>query len=426
MATINVNWQQPNHDIENLATIYKPLRNERCTRVIELLAGDAPEPLAARLRTIDLTDEPEYEAISYTWGTRTATENYLMLSGRKIAIRTNLWNCLWRLRRSTGTRILWIDALSISQTDLVEKGQQVNMIGDIFGQATCVLVWTGEHADCSEELFRPWPPTIRLRDRLKSFTRPIDVFGSEPWYGDHAVPPKEVSHRRGVWEAFMSRSYWQRTWIVQEILLARSLTIYCGNDAMSWDKMIQSKYRPNRDQIKPIVILDGFGFRKDEELRYSTFLAILFWRDGMVLCRGIKHLYPGMVVMLHCFRSSECEVDLDRAYAFLSFERDLEGEQLIPVDYTIDFSELFIRVLDTRMDTYDGELYEMFVAFQLNRKALMDIEDRLSQRTYQKHYSQLDLATAQDRWHYLHSAFKLYSAFKDARKDYEDAMRRFS
>lgn len=155
--------------------LYAPLPTPTSTRVIALAPGTFGESLHATLLIIDLADLPAppaqpieliqtvqhvlYEAISYTWGpppTSTNPDKTVNLSGHDISIRLNLYQCLQRLRHESQQRRFWIDALSISQTDLKEKGKQVAMIGRIFGGAEMVRVWVGEEADGSSELFGGW------------------------------------------------------------------------------------------------------------------------------------------------------------------------------------------------------------------------------------------------------------------------------
>ena len=54
-------------------------------------------------------------------------------------IRPNLAGCLRHLRLPESDRRLWVDALSISQTNIEEMNQQVGNIGRIFRGASRVL-----------------------------------------------------------------------------------------------------------------------------------------------------------------------------------------------------------------------------------------------------------------------------------------------
>jgi hypothetical protein len=119
--------------------IHKPLRYPSDSiRLLDLAPGARGSPISGTLREARLSEEPQYECISYTWGDE-AECKIIDLKGHSVDIRRNLWNFLQRCRQPHRIRTIWVDALSISQTNLAEKGQQVQMIGWIFKQAERVI-----------------------------------------------------------------------------------------------------------------------------------------------------------------------------------------------------------------------------------------------------------------------------------------------
>ena len=129
-----------------------------------------------------------------------------------VHIRHDLFNFLIQLRRHGQTDPLWVDAISISQPDIVEKGQQVAIIGDIFRQARNVLIWVGQHAGASESLFQPWlcpprtcpviPPKFKDSKVKSKLWRVADKMVH--------ITPEQQYHRFQVWLVFLRRLYWQR------------------------------------------------------------------------------------------------------------------------------------------------------------------------------------------------------------------------
>ena len=143
---------------------YQPLPSRSFTRLLQLLPGPPTAPIRASLVVVDLTQQHrEYEAVSYCWG-RKGIERDIEVNGERLQIWASLYQCLLRLRSPISERLLWIDALSISQRDLSEKSQQVQIICDIFQQAVRVLAWLGEHAYGSEDLVQPSPsPLVKIQ-----------------------------------------------------------------------------------------------------------------------------------------------------------------------------------------------------------------------------------------------------------------------
>ena len=64
-------------------------------------------------------------------------------SGIHTNIGPKLAAALRRLRNDTTSRILWVDAICINQTDDLEKADQIRMLGFIYQNAYQVLVWLG-------------------------------------------------------------------------------------------------------------------------------------------------------------------------------------------------------------------------------------------------------------------------------------------
>jgi hypothetical protein len=111
-------------------------------RVLDLHPG-AGTKLRATLRVVSLNAKPQYEALSYTWGARGST--VVILNDNCPASTTNnLANALRRLRRRSGKRTLWVDAICINQADTAERSRQVALMGRIYSNAWYVNVWLGD------------------------------------------------------------------------------------------------------------------------------------------------------------------------------------------------------------------------------------------------------------------------------------------
>ncbi|ENH70979.1 hypothetical protein FOC1_g10008350 [Fusarium oxysporum f. sp. cubense race 1] len=61
---------------------------------------------------------------------------FIGLGNRALPITRNCHQALSRLRRKTGSLLIWVDAVCINQSDLGERSEQVAMMGTIFSQAT--------------------------------------------------------------------------------------------------------------------------------------------------------------------------------------------------------------------------------------------------------------------------------------------------
>jgi hypothetical protein len=88
--------------------------------------------------------------VSYVWGN---LENKLpiFMHNHNFDVTVNLRAALLRLRNHCIERILWVDAICINQENLEEKGNQIQSMARIYGQANRVIVWLGEAENDSNQ-----------------------------------------------------------------------------------------------------------------------------------------------------------------------------------------------------------------------------------------------------------------------------------
>lgn len=82
-----------------------------------------------------------YQALSYTWGSR-SHRRPVLCNGQTIWATPNLYDALWHLLAQAKALPLrlWVDALCIDQRNTDDKAQQIILMGDIYRNAVKVLV----------------------------------------------------------------------------------------------------------------------------------------------------------------------------------------------------------------------------------------------------------------------------------------------
>jgi hypothetical protein len=85
------------------------------TRLLPLLPDEDDAPLAGQLVWANLDRQPEFEALSYTWGKSPERTHITLNAIPGFPITLNLAAALRRLRLQDRPRQLWIDAISIDQ-----------------------------------------------------------------------------------------------------------------------------------------------------------------------------------------------------------------------------------------------------------------------------------------------------------------------
>ncbi|KAI8292164.1 hypothetical protein K4K60_010602 [Colletotrichum sp. SAR11_57] len=170
-------------------------------------------PLSGRLVQSDITYQPDYEALSYVWGDGSPSK-HIFIEEHTVPITTNLHLALVHLRHSSEARTLWVDALCIDQSTHGERNQQVMIMGDIYKSARQVVVWLGEAADDSHLVFE------HLKDKSAKKSWPNVA--------------KPTPRLRRAWLALITRPWFFRTWVIQEVALSRKAVVMCGEDAAPW------------------------------------------------------------------------------------------------------------------------------------------------------------------------------------------------
>lgn len=132
--------------------VYSPL-GTREIRVITLLPDADYKPIRCTLEHVSLDEEPEYEALSYTWGPDEINAA-LLINGKSVGVRRNLLCALYHFRQkielpnptieNPKPLKLWIDALCIDQNNDSERSSQVRMMGSIYENCKKLRIWLGE------------------------------------------------------------------------------------------------------------------------------------------------------------------------------------------------------------------------------------------------------------------------------------------
>jgi len=114
-----------------------------------LAKDDTRTKLACTLTVWPANEAPSYHAISYTWCPKYLTTD-ILIHGKELEVTRN---CDYALRQSQwhgGVGYVWIDSICIDQANNNEKCHQVEMMGNIYRNASQVLACVGSHADDSE------------------------------------------------------------------------------------------------------------------------------------------------------------------------------------------------------------------------------------------------------------------------------------
>jgi hypothetical protein len=116
---------------------YQQLDKEKnAIRLLTLLRGEVSDEIRLVLNHVSFDPEnpPQYEALSYVWGSAAnpASCRVGQTGNRTISITENLAIALPYLRYTDRARILWIDAICVNQLDPAERSEQVQLMANIY------------------------------------------------------------------------------------------------------------------------------------------------------------------------------------------------------------------------------------------------------------------------------------------------------
>lgn len=310
---------------------YSPLREDaQEVRLVTLLPGTLSAPIRVDINTTRFTENniPQLEALSYTWGVLKNPREILVGATGSIALTVtqNLAEALMCLRYEDMSRTLWVDAICVNQQDLVERSQQVKRMADIYSKASRVVVWLGPESHdtaIAMECLTLIHSKIRV-DWVSS--RMIPLSDEVEWCDERIHLPFDETQFLAIYN-FLSRPWFERLWIWQEITLAsQDSVILCGTRTMSWlgfrDAVFSLLYTP-LPRLNLVVT------------------AKLHQRLQMILnlCNGSKtrHLRS----LIDATKRSTCTDPRDRIFSLLSMLDLTAGKLEIEPDYTKDVSEVF-------------------------------------------------------------------------------------
>lgn len=371
-------------------------------------------PLRCSLVIRDLNNSPVYDTLSYTWNcpvavysdaSEVSSDNAwaspsfeIICDGKLVSVTANLYAAFLSLRlraSETGRRYcstlvgvggsniteevspiscIWIDQICINQLDDEEKSSQVMLMRRIYKRSRLCSVWVGGDDQFSQTVLNTMAKMMNIGAEKFPKVAFLDMLqpGSYQELGIEPIGPSE-------WialYAFLSRTWFTRSWVVQEAALPQEVSFCCGLTTFPFEHLYHavsllsqgrclssmrefaqalqghsniytedavamkaqgpgaSLYQPNPDDqpndwmlgylfaIRRIV----FGFHSS-----STTPLQVTWRDD-------QH---GLRKVLRMFQNMKATDPRDKVYAFLGLAEELGQPGTLRPDYGRSPAEVF-------------------------------------------------------------------------------------
>jgi hypothetical protein len=264
--------------------------------------------------TFDLDRPPPYIALSYAWGDKASATSGILLNGQAFKVTSSLYTFLDLFRSDPASQevsYIWIvrsqtnsccdcknitdhrqDQICINQSDDDERSYSVRFMWAVYKHAAYVVVWLGD----SQE-------TETAAKTLAGYRYPHHQYGVD--FSEALV-------------TILSNRYFTRLWIIQELLLARSVIIHCRE---TWGiplEMVQALVQAMEATIHP---------------RINNSSLFLLW-DSIYNREG-RHLTQCIERYCH----NGCQDPRDKVYALLGL---VKAEEQVPIDYKKSVAEVYV------------------------------------------------------------------------------------
>ncbi|KAM0552659.1 hypothetical protein ACHAPJ_007756 [Fusarium lateritium] len=216
----------------NKRRLYHDLPLNRLRREIRVLViheGYNNDPVECSLKIVSLDKVPAcFDALSYVWGNSNETKN-VIVNHLSVTVTKSLAKALEKLRDHSVPHApisdqrpltIWVDAVCINQDNLLERSQQVEMMGDIYSSARHVFIWLGdgdEHTDFALDMMSSTDFQYGLINLAISRRRPHQ---------------EEIMVDVIFKDILCKSEWWQRVWVRQEFILATNEPVFCCGDKM--------------------------------------------------------------------------------------------------------------------------------------------------------------------------------------------------
>ena len=319
---------RPAFHSDRCETPYQPLNLQKQEiRLYELLPCSFSNEIRGRFVHVPLDNCPSFTALSYTWGPEEADKRTVMVDDTmRIPVRKNLWDFL---RRQSALirqpRFFWIDAVCINQEVVSERNHQVSMMKRIYSTASYVYIWLGaeaEDSDCAMDWLKR-KASQKLRPRGPGY-HPI-------W---NRVQGKALVR-------LCERPYWRRMWIIQEILHAERIVMWCGSKWVEWN-VIEQLYLT----LKSL---------QDEawDAHHESVLGVLHSAAAVMAWQRAHWRHPSVTAprlqtLVEVFQEWQCGDVRDKVFALVSMA---SRDTAIEPDYSLTVRDVFVAVRDKHADS---------------------------------------------------------------------------
>lgn len=288
-----------------------------------------------------LDNVPAYDAVSYVWGT--AKESISVpCNGSHLQLTRNAYEML-KCFRSHG-REIWVDQVSINQSDVDEKTTHIPSMRAIYARADSVVIWLGK-SNAAIDLFWHEFPTLTTVAKQPD----LDPWSTEPNAQGLYWPRIDDMVWVGLYH-ILSNKWFTRLWTFQEVVLAQQAYLLTASDTLQTTRVNALQFSDFVSRGHFMVDLDAtngsyliYNYMAAERLHNRPTVTQLAFRACDTIMRGRESRRDNdsavrlteMPILMGDLLSLDVKEPVDRIWAIAGLLSEEIQEQLAPsTDYS--------------------------------------------------------------------------------------------
>ncbi|KAK0103167.1 hypothetical protein ONS95_014965 [Cadophora gregata] len=218
----------------------------------------------------------DYVTLSYSWGLG-IQDHRVIIDGQFVAVTESLYLAMQTIRQG-GLHVkspthpkfrLWVDAICIDQQNASEQGREVRRMKMIYGDSIGGFVHLGSASDDSDlamNSINSIAQSLRTGYDCSKWLVDISSEAETSW----ATPSIKAIMK------LLSRRYWSRMWIIQELAMGQDQMVLCGDSCSTLIdiRQILRLFVLNLEQVVAIIGYEDYIENTDS---FQCALALLWW-----------------------------------------------------------------------------------------------------------------------------------------------------
>jgi hypothetical protein len=288
------------------------------------------------VKEFNLDRAPVYYALSYTWGPSRPI-SIIQVNGHPFSIRQNIYDFFWTV---ADQEYWWIDQLCIDQSDTAERSHQVSMMADIYRRASSVIIWLGNSGELDDAM-RFLQVFDRYMDKLPDSQDFLDCIETKETSGEAASTVHLQPNIIDSMIKFVTHEYWERLWIVQEIILSYSLAVMHGGFYLQFVDFIHFRNLAKKINFEGVVFPNRIDWFSQNALRQE-------FHNPQLSVASFSEL-------VDTFCMSKCQDLRDKVYGLQGM---LKQAKRLDIDYARSVEDVFLDSANRIMQDWLPKLEE--------------------------------------------------------------------